>query len=226
MAGFVRRGLRDTVFGMQDGLVSTLGAVTGIAAGTGDAPLVALAGLVVVAVETLSMAAGSYLSAKSEREYLESLIEEERAQHAADPEGERREIRRMYAERGYAPEEIAAIERRLMSDARLLLEDMAHKELGVIPDRLERPSGNAAFMALSYIVGGGIPVLPYFFLPISDARVLSIALTGLALFAMGAAKGRLVRRPWARSGAEMLAVGAAACALGYVVGRLGGAMLR
>ena len=222
MKELIRRFLRDAVFGLQDGLVSTLGAITGIAAGVGDGSVVALAGLVVVAVESVSMAAGTYLSSKSQREYLESLLEEEAGQHASDPEGERREIRRMYGERGYAPGEIALIERRLMSDRRLLLEDMAHKELGIIPDRLERPSGNAASMGLAYILGGGIPVAPYFLLPISDARPLSLAITGAALFALGAFKGRLVRKSWLRSGFEMLAVGAGACALGYAVGRLAG----
>lgn len=217
----IRRSIRDAVFGMQDGLVSTLGAVTGIAAGTNDGRVVALAGLVVVAVESLSMAAGSFLSSKSQRELMESLLEEERRQHETDPEGERREIREMYGKRGYTTEEIAVIERRLMGDRKLLLEDMAHKELGVIPERLEHPRDNAVSMGLSYVIGGSIPVIPFFLLSVDAAQITSVAATGAALFALGAAKGRIVRTSWLRSGLEMLAIGAVACGVGFAFGRLG-----
>src|SRR5689334_1511262 len=70
--------IRELVFGLEDGLVSTLGAVAGIAAGTEDGRIVVLSGLVLVSVEALSMAAGSYLSNKSHREMLEKRIEDER----------------------------------------------------------------------------------------------------------------------------------------------------
>lgn len=220
MSDLIRSAIRETVFGMQDGLVSTLGAVTGIAAGTNDARIVVLSGLVVVTVESLSMAAGSYVSSKSQRQFLESLIAEEEGQIESDPEGERREIRKMYGDRGYTPDEIAVIEKRLMSDKRLLLEDMAHKELGVIPDRLEHPASNAVSMGVSYILGGAIPVVPYMVLPLKTAGLVSALLAGAALFALGAAKGRLVKLSWWRSGLEMLAVGAGACGFGYAVGRL------
>lgn len=91
--GFLRRSLREGVFGLQDGLVSTLGALTGIAGGTQSREHVLLAGAVVVAVEAMSMAAGSYLSSKSERQYLERMLREEELAIERDPEGERREIR-------------------------------------------------------------------------------------------------------------------------------------
>lgn len=225
MKNLIRRTLRETVFGMEDGMISTLGAMTGVAAGTGSGPVVALAGLVIVAVESISMAAGSYLSSKAQRQYLESLIKEEKDQIERDPEGERREIRKMYGERGYTQEEIAVVEKRLMSDKRLLLEDMAHKELGVIPDRLEHPAGNALSMGLSYVLGGSIPLLPYLLLPFAAAVPASLLMTGAALFTLGAAKGRLVRMSWWLSGLEVLGIGAAACGLGYLVGRFGARLL-
>jgi VIT1/CCC1 family predicted Fe2+/Mn2+ transporter len=214
-----RRSIRDGVFGLEDGLVSTFGAVTGVAMGTGSARVAALSGLVIVAVESVSMAAGSYLSTKSHRELLEQLIREERRQIDDDPEGERLEIRRMYAERGWREEEIVVVERRLMSDKELLLEDMAHKELGVVPGRLESPSGNALVMGVAYVLGGALPAAPYLFLPLPAAVPLSAAATGLALFALGAAKGRLVGSSPLRSGLEMLGLGAGAGALGWLVGR-------
>ncbi len=99
MPGFIRSKLRDAVFGMQDGSVSTLGALTGIAAGTQSSAIVILSGLVIVTVESLSMAAGSYLSATSQRQYLERLLREEEEAIEQDPEGEQREIQAMYRAR-------------------------------------------------------------------------------------------------------------------------------
>jgi vacuolar iron transporter family protein len=221
MKEFLRHRLRDTVFGAQDGLVSTLGALTGIAEGTQSSMLVVLSGCVIVAVESLSMAAGSYLSSKTQRQYLEHLLEEERAAIATDPEGERQEIGAMYRARGYTEEEIAIISRRLVSDPALLLEDMAHKELGICPATLEEPVGNAVVMGLAYVFGGAIPILPYLLLPFAAALPASIAGTLLALFAMGAWKGRVVGRGWWQSGLEVLLLAGLTTLAGFVIGRLG-----
>jgi len=218
-SAFWRARLRDTVFGLQDGMVSTLGALTGIAAGSQSREPVVLAGCVIVAVESLSMAAGSYLSSKAQKEYLLGLLKNEKESIERDPEGERRELRAMYAARGFAPREIAVIEERLFSDKALLLEDMAHKELGIVPAALEEPAGNALAMGLSYIAGGVLPVLPYLLLPLPAALPVSIIGTLAALFGVGGWKGRLVRRSWWRSGAEMLAVAGLAAAVGYVIGQ-------
>lgn len=226
MKELIRSGIRDSVFGIQDGLVSTLGALTGIAAGTQNTAFVLISGAVVVAVESISMAGGSYLSSRANREYLEHLLAEEKAQIETNPEGERGEIRQMYADRGFSQAEIAIIEQRLMSDPKILLEDMAHKELGISPQGLEAPGANALFMGVAYVIGGAVPLIPYLFWPIAAAMPVSITVTGAALFVMGAAKGRLVRRCWWSSGLETLAIGAAACALGFALGRLVGGMLK
>lgn len=216
----VRARLRDAVLGAQDGLISTMGAVTGIAAGTSDTTTVVIAGMVIVAVESLSMAAGSYLSSKSQRQYLERLLREEEQRIAANPEGERRELWAMYRARGYSDHEIKHIVQRLMSNPSLLLEEMAHKELGICPATLEEPRGNALAMGLTYVAGGFVPLLPYFFLPLAVALPLSVVGTLLTLFAVGAAKGRLVRQDWKGSGLEMLLTAGAAALLGYGIGKL------
>ncbi len=215
-----RSRLREAVFGTQDGLISTLGALTGIAAGTQNKEAVVIAGFVIIVVESLSMAAGSYLSSKSQREYLERLLKEEEEEIARDPEGERQEIWEMYRVRGYADEEIKIIANRLMSNPRLLLEDMAHKELGISPEALEEPISNAVVMGMAYVAGGLIPVLPYLALPISTAMPISIGGTLLALFLFGGLKGRIVKQSWWRSGGEMLAVAGVAALAGFLIGQL------
>lgn len=222
VGGAVRTRLRDAVFGSQDGLISTMGALTGIAAGTGNNEAVVVAGFVILVVESLSMAAGSYLSSKAQREYLERLLKEEEEEIARDPEGERQELWEMYRSRGYADAEIEIIAKKLMSNPKLLLEDMAHKELGISPEALEEPLGNAIVMGVAYVAGGLIPVLPYLTLPIAKAMPISIGGTLLALFLFGGLKGRIVKQSWWRSGLEMLAVAGVAALAGFLIGRLTG----
>jgi predicted membrane protein (TIGR00267 family) len=226
ISGPLRSRLRDAVFGTQDGLISTVGALTGIAAGTQNAEAVIVAGLVIIVVESLSMGAGSYLSSKSQREYLERLLKEEEEEIARNPEGEREEIWDMYRARGFEDAEIEIIARRLLSDKRLLLEDMAHKELGISPESLEEPLGNAVVMGVSYVLGGLIPVVPYLLLPMASAMPVSIIATFATLFLFGGLKGRLVRQSWWRSGLEMLGIAGAAAITGFLIGRVTGHLIR
>lgn len=220
ISDLVRSRLRDAVFGVQDGLVSTLGALIGIAEGTRSRVTVIISGIVIIVVESLSMAAGSYLSSKSHRQYLQRLLKEEEEAIARDPEGERREIWEMYRARGYSDAEIQIVANRLLSDKRLLLEDMAHKELGISPAKLEHPGANALVMGIAYVIGGLIPVLPYLFLSIDSALPVSILGTFTALFLFGGIKGRLIRQPWWRSALEMTGVAGLAAGAGYIIGRL------
>jgi VIT1/CCC1 family predicted Fe2+/Mn2+ transporter len=220
MADFIRARLRDAVFGVQDGLISTLGALTGIAEGTRSGEVVVISGFVIIVVESLSMAAGSYLSAKSQRQYLERLLLEEEQAILKDPEGERRELWAMYRERGYTDQEIAIMANRLMSDKKLLLEDMAHKELGICPAALEEPVRNAVVMGIAYVGGGLIPLLAYLFLPIPIAVPVSIGAAFGALFAFGGIKGKLVGQAWWRSGLEMVGIAGLAAFAGFLIGHI------
>ena len=113
-----------------------------------------------------------------------------------------------------------------MSDPKLLLEDMAHKELGIAPEALEEPLGNAVVMGTAYVAGGLIPVLPYLILPMASAMPVSIIGTVLFLFLVGGLKGRIVQQSWWRSGLEMLTIAGLAGLAGFVVGRLAGQWVR
>ncbi|MDO8519557.1 MAG: VIT1/CCC1 transporter family protein [Deltaproteobacteria bacterium] len=213
------KGVRDIIFGTQDGLVSTMGALTGIAQGTGDPETVVIAGIVIVTVESLSMAAGSYLSTKAHRQYQEHLLENEKQEIENDIGNEEREILEMYQKRGYAPDEIEIIKKRLLSDRDLLLEDMAHKELGIVPGRLENPLSNGILMGFSYLAGGSIPLLPYLIIPdLVASGLISFGVTGLALFGLGAMKGKLFGISWIKSGLEIFLVAGGAAIIGYLIG--------
>ena len=220
-----RDNLRDVVFGLEDGMVSTLGVITGIAIGSGSRFAVLLAGFVVIFVESLSMSAGTFLSSKSERESLQKEIDEELEEIRKNKGGEMEEWRQFYRDRGLHEDDIAKIENHYRDDEKLLLEDMMHKELGITRRFLRNPGENAWFMFFSYFVGGSVALGAYLVLPMDIALPVSVAFTFAVLFGVGFAKGKFVGiSPW-KSGLEMLLVSLAAAVVGFAVGKLAGAYL-
>jgi predicted membrane protein (TIGR00267 family) len=219
------QSMREIVFGLEDGIVSTLGALTGIAAGVQDFSIIVLAGFVIIFVESLSMAAGTYLSSKSEQEMEEKILDEEREEIQDDPEGERQELVDFYTERGFTAEETDMIVRRVTADKDLWLEEMAHKELGIILDKERTPVRDALFMGVSYIVGGCVPLVLYFFIDLPFAIVASVTLSIGMLFIIGFVKGKLVGVHSIKSGLEMMLVSLTAAGIGYAVSQIVGQVL-
>lgn len=212
--------MRELVFGLEDGLVSTMGVVVGVAAGTAEKKVVILTGLVLIVVEALSMAAGSFLSSKSHREMLEKKIRDEEIEIETKPEEEKEELRVMYRQRGFSPEEIEILVRRITADKKLWLEEMMAKELQIGASDLVTPKNSALIMGVTYIVGGAVPVLPYFFLPLGAATITAVGCTILALFIVGYVKAKATGNHAIRSGAEMMLISVSAAVAGYLVGKI------
>jgi VIT1/CCC1 family predicted Fe2+/Mn2+ transporter len=211
--------IRELIFGLEDGIVSTGGAVIGIAAGTGNKEVVILSGVVIVIVEALSMAAGTYLSSKSQKQLLERRIRDEEKEIEETPEQEKRELREIYLERGFNEEEIDILMRRITKDKELWLEEMACKELGIGLGELDEPKGGAAVMWVAYSAGGFVPIIPFFLLEVNQAILTAFVLSLAALFSLGWWKGQVTKTPALRSGLEMMAVAASAGVIGFLVGK-------
>ncbi|MDP2692635.1 MAG: VIT1/CCC1 transporter family protein [bacterium] len=210
---------REMVFGMEDGMVSTLGAITGIAAATGSHFTVILSGLVIISVESISMAVGSYLSSKSAKGIDERKLVEERIELKKFPEEEKKELIEMYIIDGW-PKELAFEMAEVAShDKKLFLQEMAYRELGIVPEKMENPLKNGSVMLLSYMVGGFIPLLAYFVFNLQSAIVLSILLTLVSLFMLGVYTSRFSKRNWFKAGFEMFALATIAASVGYGVGQ-------
>ncbi|NIP33122.1 hypothetical protein GWN26_14145 [Candidatus Saccharibacteria bacterium] len=216
----VVRYIRQLVFGFEDALVSTLGAITGIAGGSQDNFVVVLAGMVIIFVESLSMGVGAFISSKSEREVVEATLEKEKKLITEDPEGEKKEIRDYLKTRGLSADEIEAVVEKLTSNRKLLLEEMMLHEYGMVSEPRNRSVKRGMVMWGSYFVGGFFPVLPYLFLSINTAFYTSIIITLLVLFIFGALKTKFTGRAWWKSGAEMMVLSISAAAVGYVVGKI------
>ena len=214
--------LRASIFGVSDGLVSNAALVFGIAGATtaGQGSFVVLAGVAGLLAGAFSMAAGEYVSMRSQTEVLERQIELERAELEAMPEEEEKEIAAIYRSRGFGEAEAAAIAKQLMSDPKVALDTLVREELGLDPEELGSPWGASIGSFFSFAVGAFIPLLPFVLLTNGTALLVSIVLTSLALFGVGAAVSLLTGRSALYSGARQLGIGAAAAAITYLVGSL------
>jgi VIT1/CCC1 family predicted Fe2+/Mn2+ transporter len=215
--------LRAAIFGMNDGLVSNLSLIFGMA-GSGVAPdVVVIAGFAGLLAGAFSMGAGEYISMKVQREVYEQLIHKEAHEIATQPEEELRELAEIYERKGISPETAARIAAEVMEDPEVALETHAREELGIdMKEGLGSPWAAAGSSFVMFSIGAVVPLLPFLFTSGEAAIVVSACLSSVTLFAVGGAMTVLTGRGVLISGARMLAIGAVAAAITYGVGRLVG----
>jgi VIT1/CCC1 family predicted Fe2+/Mn2+ transporter len=213
--------LRPAVFGASDGLVSNFALIAGVTGGTNDSNAVLLAGLAGLAAGAFSMAAGEFISVRSQAEQALAEIELERAELKRNPAGEERELAQMYVAKGLDPDLAREVARQLSRDPDQVLDVHVREELGISEDDLPSARLAAGSSFASFAVGAFLPVLPYLF----GATSLwpALVLTGAGLFLCGAFVTRLTPRPWWYGGGRQTLVGAVAAAVTYGVGALVGA---
>ncbi|PIR77799.1 MAG: hypothetical protein COU30_00490, partial [Candidatus Magasanikbacteria bacterium CG10_big_fil_rev_8_21_14_0_10_38_6] len=199
---------------------STRGAITGIATATQDYFTVILAGCVVISVESISMAVGSYLSSKSEKEIAERMIFEEKTEIDTFPQEEQEEIYEMFIADGWSKKLAKQMSVEAGKGKELMLKEMAYRELKIIPDKLENPKHNAVIMGIAYVIGGAFPLVPYFlFRDVWTAVPISIVVTLIGLFTLGVLTTKFSKRSWWKAGFEMFVLASAAALIGYGVGQ-------
>jgi VIT1/CCC1 family predicted Fe2+/Mn2+ transporter len=214
----------DMVYGGLDGIVTTFAIVSGVAGANLGSGVILILGLANLLADGFSMAAGAYLSLKSELEYYGREREREswEVKHFAD--GERAELVELYTAKGYSPEDAETLVEIHSQDETRWVDEMMVRELGLLPDERKPVTSGLATFA-SFIVAGVVPLLVYLlglFVVIDPtvSFVVSIVLSAAALFALGAAKVLITERSWFRSGLEMLAVGGLAAGVAYLIGYL------
>ncbi len=212
--------LKEVVFGMEDGMVSTLGSITGIAIGSGNQSTVILAGSVIVAVESISMGIGSYLSNKSEEEMEERKMQEEKQEIDQYPEEEKQELYKIYLNDGWNKDLAKLMVENVSQNKELMLKEMALRELKIVPDGESISIKGGFYMFFAYIVGGLIPMFSYFFLPINKAIPISIAITLIGLFVLGMSTTKFTKQPIIKSGLRILIMGGIALVAGILAGTL------
>jgi VIT1/CCC1 family predicted Fe2+/Mn2+ transporter len=213
--------LRPAVFGASDGLVSNFALIAGVTGGTANNNTVLLAGLAGLAAGAFSMAAGEYISVRSQAEQAMAEIELERRELERNPNGEELELAQMYVAKGLEPDLARQVARQLSRDPGRVLGVHVREELGISEDDLPSALLAASTSFVSFAVGALLPVLPYLFGATGLLPALLLTLAGL--FLCGAFVTRLTPRPWWYGGLRQTAVGAVAAAVTYGVGSLVGA---
>jgi VIT1/CCC1 family predicted Fe2+/Mn2+ transporter len=216
--------LRDFVYGAIDGTVTTFAVVAGVV-GAGLRPVVIIIlGVANLVADGFSMAASNYLATRAERQQRERTLRDEERQIAEIPEGEREEVRQIYAAKGFSGDDLERAVRIITADRARWLDTMLREEhglasVGVDPVR----AGLATFVA--FVLVGTVPLLVFIIDLIrpglvAPAFLWSSVLTAAAFFAVGALKSRFVEQHWWRSGAETFALGGTAAAVAYAIGTL------
>ena len=211
--------LRATVFGINDGLVSNAALVMGVA-GSGAAPsIVLMTGAAGLLAGALSMAAGEYVSVRSQRDMYEYQISLEKEELAEYPEEEAEELALIYEARGMDLEQARIFARSLLGNPDHALDVLAREELGLNPDDLGSPLGAASSSFLAFALGAVLPLLPFLIgLPAHSVMGWTIGVTAIALAAVGMLISLFTGRNAWLGAARMVAIGGGAGVIAWWVG--------
>lgn len=212
--------LRAAVFGANDGLVSNASLILGVAGATSDGGVILLSGIAGLLAGAFSMAAGEYVSVRSQREMYEYQIGLERDELEQYPAEEAAELALIFEGRGMKEEEAKTLADRLIADPDKALDTLAREELGLNPEELGSPWGAALSSFLAFSAGALIPLLPFLFSVGRAGLAVSIGLTAAALFGVGMTISLFTGRHALLGGLRMLAIGSMAGAATYLIGRL------
>jgi vacuolar iron transporter family protein len=213
-----RARIREFVFGVQDGLISTVGLLAGIQGATESTAVVIITGLTAMFSGAISMAAGSYLSSSAEKEIFDKELREAEMLAEQEPYLAAEGLLKALNQEGLPREQGYSIVKLLLRQQEVFLRTFQEKVFGLGSARINRPLQAALVMAASFIMGALIPIVPYLVLKGTAALYLSIALSALTLFAVGVFKGRLAGKSQLRSGVQFFAIAVSAALLGYLIG--------
>jgi VIT1/CCC1 family predicted Fe2+/Mn2+ transporter len=211
--------LRSLVYGFNDGLTANFGLVAGVVGANVGPQIVIITGVAGALADALSMGASGYLAAKSEAEVQAHQIEMERQEMHLMPDLEEEELALIYEAKGLPAERARETARAMMQDPAQALDAMVREELNIQPAELA-PLKDGVITGSATAVGAFIPIVPFLVLEHGLAVWISLAVSMLAHFAIGAARSLFTGRGIWASGRDMFIVGFGVAAAGYVIGEL------
>jgi VIT1/CCC1 family predicted Fe2+/Mn2+ transporter len=215
--------IRAAIFGMNDGLLSNLSLILGVA-GAGVAPeSVVITGFAGLLAGAFSMAAGEYTSVASQRDLLTRQVALEKREIEEAPEEEAAELALIFKQKGLSTEQASRTAGEILKHPDSALDTLVREELGLDPEDLGSPVGAALSSFVMFAVGAIVPVVPYLLLKGQAAAVVSASLAGVVLAAVGGLVGFLSGTGIFRSAARMVGLAALAAGVTYLVGRAFGA---
>jgi VIT1/CCC1 family predicted Fe2+/Mn2+ transporter len=214
--------IRELVLGAQDGLVGTVGLLTGLAVAnvSGGSKTIAVAGIAEMAASALSMAAGVYLSSQAENDLFRGAIADELAEMDDHPEVERLELRYLLEEEGISQEDAHRVSEVMARYPNSHVRMTVEKELGLAFGEHRTAIGDGLVVGAMFICAAWVPVFPYFVWQTHTALAVSLGATAVALFAVGTFKGYVSGMRRLMSGVWVLGIGSAAALIGFAVGEL------
>jgi VIT1/CCC1 family predicted Fe2+/Mn2+ transporter len=212
--------LRPIVFGANDGLVSNLALVMGVAGASAEPGIIVLAGVAGLLAGAFSMGVGEYISVQSQRELLDFQVAFQRRQLREVPDQERRILARIYRDRGFTDEEADHFTRRIFEEPDHAVRLLIFEEVGLDERSIGSPIGAAVGSFLSFTLGAAIPLVPYLVASGGVAFGSSLALSLTALALLGYLISRLTRRGPLYSALRQVLLGGVAAAVTFAVGAL------
>ena len=211
--------LRSVVYGFNDGLTANFGLVAGVIGADVAPHIVIISGVAGAIADALSMGASGYLAAKSEAEVQAHQIEIERYEMRLMPDLEEEELAVIYEAKGLTPERARETANAMMKDPTQALDAMVREELNIHPAELA-PLKDGVVTGVATAVGAFIPIVPFLMMEHAKAVWVSLAVSMLAHFGIGAARSMFTGRGLWASGRDMFLVGFGVAAVGYVIGEL------
>jgi VIT1/CCC1 family predicted Fe2+/Mn2+ transporter len=213
--------LRAAVFGINDGLLTNTSLIMAFVGASQSRGVILLAGISGLLAGAFSMSAGEYVSMKVQREMLERMLHLEAHEIGSDPELELQELSDLYVNKKGLPRELAdRVASEIMKDPKVALDTHAREELGLDPDGgLGSPWGAAISSFVMFSVGALVPLVPFFFISGRRAEIIAASMAAIAISAVGALTSRLTGKGALYSAARMLAIGAAAATITYLIGK-------
>ena len=211
--------LRDWVFGGIDGAVTTFAIVAGVAGASLSTNVILILGAANLLADGFSMAAGNYSGVKAERDDYERLRKMELRHIAVAPEGEREEVRQIFAAKGFAGDDLERAVDVITSCRERWVKVMLEEEHGA--PKVERSALKAGMVTFAaFFICGAVPLLPFLFGGADNAMMIATVMTGLAFFGIGAMKSKWSTARWWLSGLETFTIGMVAAGAAYGVGAL------
>jgi len=209
--------VRDLVYGGIDGAVTTFAIVAGVVGASLSANIVIILGVANLVADGISMAAGNYSATKTEKDELARIRAMELRHIHTDPDGEREEVRQIYAAKGLSGEALETVVDSVTADRERWVSTMVTEEHG-LSENIRDPFKAAGATFLAFFICGAVPLIPYLLLPATIAFPIALAATTLVFFAIGSMKSRWSLSSWWASGIETMVIGCAAAGTAYGIG--------
>jgi VIT1/CCC1 family predicted Fe2+/Mn2+ transporter len=213
--------IRDIVIGMSDGLTVPFALAAGISSAVSDNHIVTTAGIAEIIAGSIAMGLGGYLAGKTEQDHYVSELKREYTEVETVPEKEKAEIKEIFAEYGFSDNAQTMLAEELARDKRKWVEFMMKYELGLEKPDANRARNSALTIGFSYIAGGIIPLLPYFFTatPFEGLKFSAIT-TIMCLFIFGYFKSKVTGQPVIQGAIKVTVIGAIAAAAAFFAAKL------